>query len=144
MPAPSLAPEPTPFQTIIECLKYITTGSLPPNARTGNAFIHDPKVCSDCGSCVGTSARAQGRAKANDGGVALQVFGKPEVKAKIRLRFRTRSKQIFEITRLFQVSVVGLAHSQGCIAWSGLVDAEWNRCGTSCTPRSPKKPKPVR
>jgi hypothetical protein len=32
------------FQTIIECLKYITTGSLPPGAKSGNAFIHDPKV----------------------------------------------------------------------------------------------------
>lgn len=29
--------------TIIECLKYATTGDLPPNSRNG-AFIHDPKV----------------------------------------------------------------------------------------------------
>ena len=32
------------FQTIIECLKYATTGDLPPNSK-GGAFIHDPKVC---------------------------------------------------------------------------------------------------
>lgn len=31
-------------QTIIECLKYATTGDLPPNTK-GGAFIHDPKVC---------------------------------------------------------------------------------------------------
>jgi hypothetical protein len=31
-------------QTIIECLKYATTGELPPNSK-GGAFIHDPKVC---------------------------------------------------------------------------------------------------
>lgn len=31
-------------QTIIECLKYATTGDLPPNSK-GGAFIHDPKVC---------------------------------------------------------------------------------------------------
>lgn len=31
--------------TIIECLKYATTGELPPNSK-GGAFIHDPKVAS--------------------------------------------------------------------------------------------------
>jgi DNA repair protein RAD50 len=29
--------------SIIECLKYITTGDLPPNSKSG-AFIFDPKV----------------------------------------------------------------------------------------------------
>ena len=29
--------------TVIECLKYATTGQLPPNSK-GGAFIHDPKV----------------------------------------------------------------------------------------------------
>lgn len=32
-----------PPQTIIECLKYATTGDLPPGAK-GGAFIHDPTV----------------------------------------------------------------------------------------------------
>jgi hypothetical protein len=31
-------------QTIIETLKYATTGELPPGAKTGGAFIHDPRV----------------------------------------------------------------------------------------------------
>lgn len=31
------------LQTIIECLKYATTGDLPPNTK-GGAFVHDPKV----------------------------------------------------------------------------------------------------
>ena len=31
-------------QTIIECLKYATTGLLPPNTKQNGAFIHDPKV----------------------------------------------------------------------------------------------------
>lgn len=31
-------------QTIIECLKQVTTGELPPNTRSGQAFIHDPRV----------------------------------------------------------------------------------------------------
>lgn len=30
--------------TLIECLKYITTGDLPPGAKIGGAFIHDPKI----------------------------------------------------------------------------------------------------
>lgn len=30
-------------QTIIESLKYATTGDQPPNTKSG-AFIHDPKV----------------------------------------------------------------------------------------------------
>ena len=29
--------------TIIECLKYATTGDLPPNSK-GGVFIHDPKI----------------------------------------------------------------------------------------------------
>ncbi|KDQ20852.1 hypothetical protein BOTBODRAFT_124714 [Botryobasidium botryosum FD-172 SS1] len=32
--------------TIIECLKYITTGDQPPNSR-GGAFVHDPKMAKD-------------------------------------------------------------------------------------------------
>ncbi|KAJ4397668.1 DNA repair protein rad50 [Gnomoniopsis smithogilvyi] len=32
--------------TIIECLKYATTGDLPPNSRNG-AFVHDPKLCNE-------------------------------------------------------------------------------------------------
>jgi len=31
------------LQTIIECLKYASTGQLPPNSKSG-AFVHDPKV----------------------------------------------------------------------------------------------------
>lgn len=32
------------IKTIIECLKYAVTGELPPGAKTGASFIHDPKV----------------------------------------------------------------------------------------------------
>lgn len=32
--------------TIIECLRYATTGDLPPNSK-GGAFIHDPKICGE-------------------------------------------------------------------------------------------------
>ena len=30
--------------TIIECLKYATTGILPPNSNKGQSFVHDPKL----------------------------------------------------------------------------------------------------
>ncbi len=33
-------------KTIIECLKYSTTGDLPPNSK-GGAFLHDPKMTGD-------------------------------------------------------------------------------------------------
>lgn len=32
--------------TIIECLKFATTGKLPPNHK-GGAFIHDPNLCGE-------------------------------------------------------------------------------------------------
>ncbi|KAL8783668.1 MAG: hypothetical protein Q9213_004462 [Squamulea squamosa] len=35
------------WQTIIESLKYATTGEMPPNAKVGGAFIHDPKLCGE-------------------------------------------------------------------------------------------------
>lgn len=31
------------FQTIIECLRYATSGELPPGSK-GGAFVHDPRV----------------------------------------------------------------------------------------------------
>ena len=33
--------------TIIECLKYITTGDSPPNSSNGSSFVHDPKMASE-------------------------------------------------------------------------------------------------
>ncbi|KAL5111595.1 DNA repair protein RAD50 [Taenia crassiceps] len=39
-----LGPNGTGKTTIIECLKYAVTGELPPGAKTGASFIHDPKL----------------------------------------------------------------------------------------------------
>ncbi|KAK4626999.1 DNA repair protein RAD50 [Fulvia fulva] len=33
--------------TIIECLKYVTTGELPPNAAKGASFVHDPSMAGE-------------------------------------------------------------------------------------------------
>ncbi|OLL27062.1 DNA repair protein rad50 [Neolecta irregularis DAH-3] len=35
------------FETIIECLKYATTGDLPPNTGKGAAFVHDPQIAGE-------------------------------------------------------------------------------------------------
>ncbi|KAJ1513563.1 DNA repair protein rad50 [Coelomomyces lativittatus] len=60
--------------TIIECLKYITTGELPPNSKQG-AFIHDPKLSNEL-----------------------------EVKAQVKLKFRNSKKQEMVCTRSIQVT----------------------------------------
>ncbi|TIC41726.1 hypothetical protein E3Q08_03156 [Wallemia mellicola] len=60
--------------TIIECLKYSTTGYLPPNSK-GGAFIHDPKLA-----------------------------GEMEVKAQVKLRFTSTSKQTLTVTRNLQAT----------------------------------------
>ena len=62
-------------QTVIECLKMATTGELPPSARAGQAFIHDPKVADVT-----------------------------EVKAQIKLRFRDVRRQPCVVTRSFQLT----------------------------------------
>jgi DNA repair protein RAD50 len=64
--------------TIIECLKMASAGALPPNSKNGHGFIHDP-----------------------------QVAHLPEVKAQIRMLFKTgvvaREKEICAI-RSFQLT----------------------------------------
>ncbi|KAJ1868096.1 DNA repair protein rad50 [Coemansia sp. RSA 989] len=55
--------------TIIESLKYITTGELPPNSK-GGAFIHDPKL-----------------------------LGENEVKAQVKLKFRDTQQMTMKCVR---------------------------------------------
>jgi hypothetical protein len=42
--APRPGRPPPAKQTIIECLKQACTGELPPNTKSGQSFIHDPKA----------------------------------------------------------------------------------------------------
>ncbi|OCF56822.1 DNA repair protein RAD50 [Kwoniella mangroviensis CBS 10435] len=60
--------------TIIECLKYATTGDMPPNTK-GGAFVHDPKMANE-----------------------------KEVKAQVRLRFWNVNRQRMTATRNLQVT----------------------------------------
>ncbi|KAI0599969.1 DNA repaire protein UVS6 [Biscogniauxia sp. FL1348] len=68
--------------TIIECLKYATTGELPPNSK-GGAFIHDPKLC-----------------------------GEREVKATVMLRFRAPPNAVYTVTRSLQLTVKKSSRTQ--------------------------------
>ncbi|KAF3321332.1 DNA repair protein RAD50 [Carex littledalei] len=61
--------------TIIECLKLSCTGELPPNSRSGQSFIHDPKVA-----------------------------GETETKGQIKLRFKTAAGKDVLCTRSFQLT----------------------------------------
>ncbi|SPO02359.1 probable RAD50 homolog uvs-6 [Cephalotrichum gorgonifer] len=61
--------------TIIECLKYATTGDQPPNSK-GGAFIHDPKLC-----------------------------GEKEVLAQVKLSFRSAVASKYVVTRNLQLTV---------------------------------------
>ncbi|KAL2332609.1 hypothetical protein Fmac_013822 [Flemingia macrophylla] len=61
--------------TIIECLKLSCTGELPPNARSGHSFIHDPKVA-----------------------------GETETKGQIKLRFKTAACKDVVCVRSFQLT----------------------------------------
>lgn len=61
--------------TIIECLKYATTGDLPPNSK-GGAFIHDPKLC-----------------------------GEKEVLAQVKVRFKSQNGLQMVCTRNLQLTV---------------------------------------
>lgn len=61
--------------TIIECLKYSCTGSLPPGTRSGQSFINDPSMTESV-----------------------------EVKANIKLRFTNRQGNATVVVRSFQLT----------------------------------------
>lgn len=64
--------------TIIESLKHACTGELPPNARSGQSFVHDPKVA-----------------------------GETEIKGQIKLRFKTAAGKDVVCIRSFQLTQKG-------------------------------------
>lgn len=76
--------------TIIECLKYATTGELPPNSKTGGAFIHDPTL-----------------------------RGEKEMMAQVKLAFKSTANVPTVVTRSMLVSVKKTTRTQktleGCL-----------------------------
>ncbi|KAK2738759.1 DNA repair protein rad50 [Myotisia sp. PD_48] len=87
--------------TIIECLKYATTGDLPPNSK-GGAFIHDPKLC-----------------------------GEKEVFAQVKLAFRATSSAKMVVTRSLQLTVKKLTRQQKTLDGQLLMVKEGERTAIS-------------
>ncbi|PWI72670.1 DNA repaire protein UVS6 [Purpureocillium lilacinum] len=87
--------------TIIECLKYATTGELPPNSK-GGAFIHDPKLC-----------------------------GEKEVMAQVKLQFRSINDRQHVATRSMQLTVKKTTRSQKTLDCSLVVVNNGERTTTS-------------
>ncbi|CAG2256237.1 RAD50 [Mytilus edulis] len=85
-----LGPNGTGKTTVIEALKYITTGVMPPGATKGGAFVHDPKFANE-----------------------------REVKAQIRLQFHDVSGQMTIVQRSMtatqKLKQVSLKTLDGCI-----------------------------
>ncbi|CAI6081319.1 unnamed protein product [Clonostachys chloroleuca] len=87
--------------TIIECLKYATTGELPPNSK-GGAFIHDPKLC-----------------------------GEKEVLAQVKLQFRSINDRQHVATRSIQLTAKKTTRSQKTLDCSLVVVNNGERTTTS-------------
>lgn len=87
--------------TIIECLKYATTGELPPNSK-GGAFIHDPKLC-----------------------------GEKEVLAQVKLQFRSINDRQHVATRSLQLTVKKTTRSQKTLDCSLVVSNNGERTTSS-------------
>ncbi|KAH6634006.1 P-loop containing nucleoside triphosphate hydrolase protein [Chaetomium sp. MPI-SDFR-AT-0129] len=77
--------------TIIECLKYATTGELPPNSK-GGAFIHDPTLA-----------------------------GEKDVRAQVKVSFRSTVGESYVITRNIQLMVKKNTRSQKTLEGSLLL-----------------------
>jgi DNA repair protein RAD50 len=69
--------------TIIECLRYATTGELPPNSALGGAWIRDPKLC-----------------------------GENEILAQVKLSFNSTSGSKMVVSRNIQLTVKKTMRSQ--------------------------------
>ncbi|UKZ75547.1 hypothetical protein TrVFT333_003234 [Trichoderma virens FT-333] len=87
--------------TIIECLKYATTGELPPNSK-GGAFIHDPKLA-----------------------------GEKEVMAQVKLQFRSINDRQHVATRSLQLTAKKNTRSQKTLDCSLVVVNNGERTTTS-------------
>lgn len=78
--------------TIIECLRYVTTGELPPNSGSQGAWIHDPKLC-----------------------------GEKEVMADVKLQFESTKKARMVVGRKLQLTVKKSVRAQKSLEGSLLM-----------------------
>ncbi|KAI2471364.1 hypothetical protein F4781DRAFT_420729 [Annulohypoxylon bovei var. microspora] len=89
----------TPLTLI--CLKYATTGELPPNSK-GGAFIHDPKLC-----------------------------GEREVLAQVKLKFNVPPETTYVVTRNLQLTVKKTTRSQKTLDGTLLTNYAGEKTSTS-------------
>ena len=92
-------------KTIIECLKYATTGDQPPNTR-GGAFVHDPKMANE-----------------------------KEVKAQVKLRFNAANGVKMLAVRNLSVTMkkTGAMTMKTLESLLGLAEGNPDRGGKVCT-----------
>jgi len=88
--------------TIIECLRYATTGELPPNSGVAGAWIHDPKLC-----------------------------GEKEVKAQVALSFESTKKVEMVVTRSLLLTVKKAMRSQKALDGTLTITKNGERSTTS-------------
>ena len=105
------------LQTIIEALKHACTGELPPNARSGQSFVHDPKVGNTITNSIELctvnlcASKSKNKSCINFGTTFLfwwwQVAGETEIKGQIKLRFKTAAGKDVVCIRSFQLTQKG-------------------------------------
>lgn len=105
-------------ETIIECLKYATTGDLPPNSK-GGAFIHDPKVHLAC-RCSDPEMLTN-----------LQLCGEKEVLAQVKLSFKATSGAKMVATRSLQLTVKKTTRVQKTLEGQLLMSKDGERTAIS-------------
>ena len=88
------------LQTVIECLRYVTTGDQPPNTK-GGAFVHDPKV-----SIIHISLSLYPSISHTHTHFLLlsnlQLAGERDVRAVVKLRFRDIGGHMVTCHRMLQ------------------------------------------
>ena len=89
--------------TIIECLKYAVTGTVPPNTTRGSSFVHDPKLCDQ------TEVAAQIRLQfTNRGGIPVAITRSMRVtQARGKLTFKAHD---VNMKTVFDGESVALSH----------------------------------
>lgn len=78
--------------TIVEALKYATTGSLPPNSRNG-AFVHDPRMAQE----TETKAQIMMKFTSCEGKEYIVVRGMAQTVGKTKKETRTCESVLWEI-----------------------------------------------
>ncbi|KAI5296642.1 DNA repair protein rad50 [Ascosphaera acerosa] len=113
--------------TIIEALKYATTGELPPNSK-GGAFMHDPKVC----KClrpreVLLKPPLLARLKAD----GIKIAREKEVLAQVKLLFKATTGARMVATRNLQLTVKKTTRQQKTLEGNLLMTKDGQRTSVS-------------